>query len=174
MLAPPTYELRNLPFARTKTLKLTLGSTYATPGMAAISLTPASSRMRVGDLLERRSSRRSPSGPRDERSSPARLLRPCPKTWISLKKSRALKRSSILRCRPSPNDIIVTITATPTITPIVVSVARSFAWRRFRRAKCNMSKKDITTDTDRIYKIGIDLQVNPEKSVNPRLKNQLH
>src|SRR5215212_10803404 len=165
MLAPPMFELRNLPLERTKTLKLTLGSTYATPGMAAISLTPASSRMRVGDLSERRSLRRSPSGPREERSSPARVLRPWPNTCISLKKSSALKRPSMLRWSPSPNDIIVTMTATPTMTPIVVNIARNFAWRRLRRAKCNMSKKDMQKTLDRIYKMFQDEQ---EQS---RLKN---
>ena len=35
-------------------------------------------------------------------------------------------RASMLLCRPSPNDTIVTITATPTMTPIV-GIARSFA-----------------------------------------------
>src|SRR5258705_9620466 len=47
----------------------------------------------------------------------------------------------MFRCNPSPNETIVTITATPTITPIVVSMARSFAWRRFRKASLSMSRK---------------------------------
>ena len=42
-----------------------------------------------------------------------------------------------------PNDTIVTITATPTMTPIVVKIARSFAWRKFRSARCRMSRKLI-------------------------------
>ena len=44
---------------------------------------------------------------------------------------------------PSPAHSAPTerrVTATPTMTPIVVRTARSFAWRRLRRAKCNMSK----------------------------------
>src|SRR6185369_4486431 len=50
----------------------------------------------------------------------------------------------MLRCRPRPKETIVTMTATPTRTPIVVSVARSLACRRLRRAKLRMSIKLIS------------------------------
>ena len=39
--------------------------------------------------------------------------------------------------------IMVTITATPTITPIEVSVARNFASRRFLKASLSRSKNGI-------------------------------
>ena len=72
--------------------------------------------------------------------APAKLF---PKTVISLNRSSALNRESRLRCKPSPNETIVTITATPTMTPIEVSVARSLASRRFLKASQRMSKKGI-------------------------------
>src|SRR5690349_6782103 len=69
-----------------------------------------------------------------------------PKTRISLNRSSARNRESMLRCNPRPNETIVTITATPTITPIEVSVARNFASRRFRKDSFRRSAKDIVTE----------------------------
>ena len=59
----------------------------------------------------------------------------------------------MLRCNPRPNETIVTITATPTITPIEVNVARNFASRRFLKDRCNKSRNDMTEIVENSHRI---------------------
>src|ERR1041385_8037645 len=123
------------------------GSIYPTPGIFWMSARATSSRIRVGALFPRNAGpRRSPglsSRPFASTFVMAIVKTLLPKTRISLNRSRARNRESMLRCNPRPNETIVTITATPTITPIEVSVARNFASRRFRKDSFRRSVKDI-------------------------------
>src|SRR5581483_5546793 len=146
-VAPATECPNTFAFARHSTTKPMYGSTYETPGILAISAIAASSRIRVGaTFVGKRGPGLSPVARRapDGRSRlPAAAARLFPNTVISLKRSNALNRESRFLCKPSPNETIVTMTATPTITPIEVSVARSLASRRFRKASLSRSRNGI-------------------------------